>query len=176
MTQSEATEKQVTKTDTSEESTISDKESDIPQTSAEIITRIKALAESPLSASKEELDSLKQIFYKLRRATVDTAKEEHIANGGTSEDFKVDTTEEDEFKAAMNIIKEKRAEQQREEERIREENGLRKEAILDRIQAMVDNADKEQASYNDFKALQQEWNSIGEVPATKQTYGNAINN
>ena len=43
MTQSEATEKQVTKTDTSEESTISDKESDIPQTSAEIITRIKAL-------------------------------------------------------------------------------------------------------------------------------------
>lgn len=169
MTQSEATEKQVTKTDTSEESTISDKESDIPQTSAEIITRIKALAESPLSASKEELDSLKQIFYKLRRAAVDTAKEEHIANGGTSEDFKVDTTEEDEFKAAMNIIKEKRAEQQREEERIREENGLRKEAILDRIQAMVDNADKEQASYNDFKALQQEWNSIGEVPATKQT-------
>jgi hypothetical protein len=34
---------------------------------------------------------------------------------------------------------------------------------------MVENADKEQASYNDFKALQQEWKEVGEVSATKQT-------
>ena len=33
---------------------------------------------------------------------------------------------------------------------------------------MLDNADKEQASYNDFKALQQEWKEVGEVPAPKQ--------
>ena len=32
---------------------------------------------------------------------------------------------------------------------------------------MIDSADVEQASYNDFKALQQEWKNIGEVPATK---------
>lgn len=173
LTQSEATEEQVTNQETavapSKEDAPVDTESVTLPTSADIIARVKELAEDPLSASKEELDSLKQTFYKLHRAAVEAAKEAHIANGGTHEDFKVDTTEEDEYKAAMNIIKEKRAEQQREEERIREENGLRKEAILDRIQAMVDNADKEQASYNDFKALQQEWKSIGEVPATKQT-------
>lgn len=173
LTQSEATEEQVTNqeatTAPSEEETSSETESVTLPTCADIIARVKVLAEDPLNASKEELDSLKQTFYKLHRAAVEAAKEAHIANGGTHEDFKVDTTEEDEYKAAMNIIKEKRAEQQREEERIREENGLRKEAILDRIQAMVNNADKEQASYNDFKALQQEWKSIGEVPATKQT-------
>lgn len=136
---------------------------------AEIIARVKELAEDPLAASKEELDSLKQQFYKQHRAAVEEAKEAHIANGYELEAFKPDTTEEDEYKAVMAIIKDKRAEQQREIERALEENFLKKEAILNRIQAMVDNADKEHASYNDFKALQQEWKNVGNVPATKQT-------
>ena len=136
---------------------------------ADIIIRIKEIAQDPLNVSKEELEQLKQTFYKLHRATVDAARQAHIEEGGLPEDFKVDNNEENEYKAAMAIIKEKRAEQQREEERQREENALRKEAILERLQAMVDNADKEQASHNDYKELQQEWKSIGEVPATKQT-------
>ena len=136
---------------------------------ADIIIRIKEIAQAPLNISKEELEQLKQTFYKLHRATVDAARQAHIEEGGLPEDFKVDNNEENEYKAAMAIIKEKRAEQQREEERQREENALRKEAILERLQAMVDNADKEQASHNDYKELQQEWKSIGEVPATKQT-------
>ena len=136
---------------------------------ADIIIRIKEIAQAPLNASKEELDQLKQAFYKLHRATVDAARQAHLDNGFAPEDFKVDSTEENEYKTAMAVIKEKRAEQQREMERQREENGLRKEAILERLQAILDNADKEQASHNDFKALQQEWKAIGEVPATKQT-------
>ena len=136
---------------------------------ADIIIRIKEIAQDPLNVSKEELEQLKQTFYKLHRATVDAARQAHIEEGGLPEDFKADNNEENEYKAAMAIIKKKRAEQQREEERQREENALRKEAILERLQAMVDNADKEQASHNDYKELQQEWKSIGEVPATKQT-------
>lgn len=135
----------------------------------DIIARVKEIAQDPLNASKEELDLLKQTFYKLHRATVEAARQAHLDNGFAPEDFKVDSTEEEEYKGAMAAIKEKRAEQQREIERQREENGLRKEAILERLQAILDNTDMEQASYNDFKALQQEWKSIGEVPATKQT-------
>ena len=136
---------------------------------ADIIIRIKEIAQDPLSVSKEELEQLKQAFYKSHRATIDAARQAHLEEGGLPEDFKADNSEENEYKAAMTIIKEKRAEQQREEERQREENALRKEAILERLQAMIDNADKEQASHNDYKELQQEWKSIGEVPATKQT-------
>ena len=139
------------------------------ESTADIIIRIKELAQSPLEASKEELDQLKQTFYKLYRATVEAARKAHLDNGFAPEDFKADNADENEFKAAMSIIKEKRAEQQREEERLREENYQQKEAILDRLQAIVENADKEQASHNDFKALQQEWKKIGEVPASKQT-------
>ena len=139
------------------------------ESTTDIIIRIKELAQSPLEASKEELDQLKQTFYKLYRATVEAARKAHLDNGFAPEDFKADNADENEFKAAMSIIKEKRAEQQREEERLREENYQQKEAILDRLQAIVENADKEQASHNDFKALQQEWKKIGEVPASKQT-------
>lgn len=136
---------------------------------ADIIVRIKELAEDPLNASKEELEQLKQSFYKLHRLAVENARQEYIANGGLPEDFKVESSDENDYKAAMGIIKEKRAERQREEEQMREENFLRKEAVLDRLQEMLDNADKEQASYNGFKELQQEWKAIGDVPATKQS-------
>ena len=134
---------------------------------ADIIIRVKEIAQDPLNASKEELEQLKQAFYKLHRAAVEAARQAHLDSGLAIEDFKVDSTDENEYKAAVAIIKEQRAEQQRKIEQQREENGLRKEAILERLQAMLDNADVEQASYNDFKALQQEWKSIGEVPATK---------
>lgn len=136
---------------------------------ADIIVRIKELGQDPLNASKEELEQLKQSFYKLHRLAVENARQEYIANGGLPEDFKVESSDENDYKAAMGIIKEKRAERQREEEQMREENFLRKEAVLDRLQEMLDNADKEQASYNDFKDLQQEWKAIGDVPATKQS-------
>ena len=138
-------------------------------TCAEVVERLNVLAQDPLNASKEELDQLKQTFYKLHRAAVDKAREEHVEAGGVPEDFKVDTSAEEGFKASMNIIKEKRAEHQREVERVLEENNLRKENILERLQAMIENADTEQASYNDFKALQQEWKEVGDMPATKQT-------
>lgn len=137
------------------------------ESTADIIIRVKEMAEAPLNASKEELDQLKQTFYKLHRAAVETTRQAHLDNGFAPEDFKVDTTDEDEYKAAMSVIKEARAEQQRKEEQEREENALRKEAILDRLQAMLDSADVEQTSYNDFKVLQQEWKTIGEVPAPK---------
>ncbi len=139
----------------------------IYDTTADVIIRVKEMSQAPLNASKEELEQLKQIFYKLHRTAVDAARQAHADNGLAPEDFKVDNTEENEYKAAMAIIREARAEQQRKEEQQREENALRKEAILARLQDMLDNADVEQASYNDFKALQQEWKGIGEVPATK---------
>lgn len=141
----------------------------IYESTADIVIRVKELAQDPLNASKEELEQLKQTFYKLHRAAVEAARQAHLENGFAPEDFKADNTGEEEYKAAMAIIKEARAEQQRKEEQEREENALRKEALLDRLQAMLDSADVEQASYNDFKALQQEWKSIGEVPAPKVT-------
>ena len=136
-------------------------------TTADVIIRVKEMTQDPLNASKEELDQLKQTFYKLHRAAVEAARQAHLDNGFAPEDFKVDNTEENDYKAAMAIIKEQRAEQQRKEEQLREENAQRKEAILERLLAMLESAEVDQVAYNEFKTLQQEWKSTGEVPATK---------
>ena len=136
-------------------------------TTADIIIRVKEMAQDPLNASKEELEQLKQSFYKLHRAAVEAARQAHLDNGLAIEDFKADNADENEYKAAVSVIKEQRAEQQRKLEQQREENALRKEAILERLQTMIGNGDVENVSFNDFKELQQEWKSIGEVPATK---------
>ena len=138
-------------------------------TCEEIVAKVKVLAQDPLNASKEELEKLKQLFYKQYRTNVEVAREAYIVANETAEGFKYDNAVEEEYKAAVSIIKEKRAEQQRAEEQVREANYERKEAILSRIQDMLENADKEQTSYNDFKALQQEWKTVGEVPASKLT-------
>ena len=141
--------------------------SDTPQTCEEVVAKVKILAQDPLNAPKEELEKLKLLFYKLHRANVEAAREAYIAANETADGFQYSNAIEEEYKAAVSIIKEKRAEQQKAEEQERENNYERKEAILSRIQEMLENADKEQASYNDFKALQQEWKTIGEVPASK---------
>ena len=141
--------------------------SDTPQTCEEVVAKVKILAQDPLNAPKEELEKLKLLFYKLHRANVEAAREAYIAANETADGFQYSNAIEEEYKAAVSIIKEKRAEQQKAEEQERENNYERKEAILSRIQEMLENADKEQASYNDFKALQQEWKAIGEVPASK---------
>ena len=141
--------------------------SDTPQTCEEVVAKVKILAQDPLNAPKEELEKLKLLFYKLHRANVEAAREAYIAANETADGFQYSNDIEEEYKAAVSIIKEKRAEQQKAEEQERENNYERKEAILSRIQEMLENADKEQASYNDFKALQQEWKTIGEVPASK---------
>ena len=172
LTQNEATTTEAITNDvdspTPDTSSAGEPSQETPLTCVDVIERIKVLAQEPLNAPKEELEHLKQVFYKLHRATIEAAREAHLTSGGLLEDFKPDTSAEEEYKAAMSVIREARAEQQRKEEQQREENFLRKEAILDRIQAMIDNSDKGQASYNDFKALQQEWKSVGDVPPTKQ--------
>lgn len=60
------------------------------------------------NANKQEIDNLKQSFYKLHNAELEAAKKQFTDNGGAEEDF---VPEEDpvevEFKRLMGVIKEK---------------------------------------------------------------------
>jgi hypothetical protein len=73
------------------------------------------------------------------------------------------------FKEQMAVIKEKRTAQFQEQERQKEENYQKKLDIIEKVKAILANPDEVNKSYNDFKALQQEWNEIKNVPAEKAT-------
>ena len=137
-------------------------------TKQEVLERVKEIARSAEAPNKEELDHLKTTFYKLHLAERDAQTKEYLEKGGDPEKFVLlpDDTEEA-FKAEMQIIKEKRAKIFLEQEEEKQENLAKKLEIIEKIKAMATSPEEANQSYNDFKALQQEWKDIKTVPADK---------
>lgn len=141
---------------------------EVPQTQEEVVARVKELSEADAPAEKQELDALKQAFYKIHKANVAAARAQFIENGGEPEAFlPAPNVLEDEFKAAMNVIKQKRAELQAELDRQKEENLQKKQEILERIKALSATPEEANQAYKEFKELQNQWKELTLVPAEK---------
>lgn len=139
-----------------------------PQTKEEILKRLNELVQDAESASKQELDGLKQTFYKIHNAEQEAAKTTFVENGGTEEAFvpQTDSTEES-FKAAMATIKEKRSTLNAELEKLKEDNLQVKLSIIEELKELVEAPEDANKSYNEFKKLQQQWNEVKLVPQAK---------
>ena len=141
---------------------------EVPQTQEEVVARVKELAEADAPAEKQELDAMKQAFYKIHKANVAAARAQFIENGGEPEAFlPAPNVLEDEFKAAMNVIKQKRAELQAELDRQKEENLQKKQEILERIKVLSATPEEANQAYKEFKELQNQWKELTLVPAEK---------
>lgn len=139
-----------------------------PQTQEEVVAKVKELAEADAIPEKQELDALKQAFYKIHKADVVAARAQFVENGGEPEAFlPAPNVLEDEFKAAMNVIKQKRAELQAEQDRLKEENLKKKQDILERIKALSATPEEANQGYKEFKELQAQWKELQPVPAEK---------
>lgn len=139
------------------------------QTRGEIIERLNEISagDSKL-VDKQELDALKQNFYKLFKAEQNAARKAFIDEGGNVDEYKPEPDKlEEAFKDIMNAIKEKRSAIQEEQEQIRENNLQKKLQIIEKLQSMVENANIENSSYVDFRNLQQSWKEIKDIPQAK---------
>ena len=137
-------------------------------TREEIIARLQEMVGDISLAKRPGLESLKQNFYKLQRAAQEEQIAAFVAGGGTAQDFKPEPDPlEEQFRKLMNIIKEKKAAAQEALEVVRKENYKKKLELLDRFKALIEKANTEGASYNEFKTILQEWKEIKEVPADK---------
>nr|WP_320036626.1 DUF349 domain-containing protein [uncultured Bacteroides sp.] len=138
------------------------------QSKQEIIERLKELSANAESTHKQELDSLKQTFYKLHKIEQESAKKKFIEEGGTEESFvPAADTYEAEFKSIMAAVKEKRSTFNAELEKQKEENLQSKLGIIEKLKELVNYPEDVNKAYNDFKKLQQEWNEIKLVPQAK---------
>lgn len=132
----------------------------------EILAKLNEIAEDAENADKQEIDSLKQNFYKLHKAAQEAAKKAFIEAGGAPEAFQPEADEtEAEFKSLMMVIKEKRNAILAEQEKQKEENLAIKLSIIDKLKELVAHPEDANKAYNDFKKLQQQWNEIKLVPA-----------
>ena len=138
------------------------------QTKKEVLERVREIAHSDEVPQKEEIEYLKTIFYKIHLAEREAEFKEYTENGGDPEQYQVKPdSEEEAFKAEMVIIKEKRQKLFREQEQEKQENLQKKLDIIEKIKAMVTSPEEANKSYKEFKALQDEWKEIKNVPAER---------
>lgn len=140
----------------------------LKRTKEDIVARLKEISLDPCQADKQEIDTLKQNFYKALHAEQEAALQAHLAAGGTAENYTYTPSPiEAAMKEVMATIKEKRGIMAAEQEQLKEENLQKKLAILEQMKVLTDNPDNTNAIYNEFKQLQQEWNAIKQIPASK---------
>ncbi len=138
------------------------------QTKKEVLERVREIAQGDEAPQKEEVDYLKTVFYKLHIAEREARLKEYIDGGGDPEAYQILPDQDEEaFKAEMGIIKEKRQKLFKEQEQEKQENLQKKLDIIEKIKSMVTSPEEANKSYKEFKALQEEWKEIKNVPAEK---------
>lgn len=139
------------------------------KTPEEVIARLKEIDKDACSADKQEIDQLKQSFYKSYKADQEAARKAFVEGGGKPEDFvSPGAALEEEFKQVMASVKEKRSVMLAAQEQEREDNLKKKQDILERMKLLTDSSEDTNKIYNEFKQLQQEWSETGQVPAGRQ--------
>ncbi|MBQ7663495.1 MAG: DUF349 domain-containing protein [Prevotella sp.] len=138
------------------------------QTKKEVLDRVKEIAHAEEIPQKDEVEYLKTAFYKLHIAEREAQQKAYLEAGGAPEAYQVMPDEDEEsFKAEMGIIKERRQQQFREQEAEKEENLKKKLDLIEKLKAMVTSPEEASKTYQEFKALQQEWREIKNVPAER---------
>ncbi|MDR0987874.1 MAG: DUF349 domain-containing protein [Prevotellaceae bacterium] len=134
-------------------------------TKEEVLAKLGEIAENAEEASKQEIDSLKQAFYKLHNAQLDALKLQFVEQGGEESAFTPPADkQEEEFKQLMSVIKEKRNSMSTELEKQKEMNLQIKLSIIEELKDLVESPEDTSKSYAEFKRLQQQWNDIKLIP------------
>ena len=126
------------------------------KTLSELSDIFKSLMDSAdrMSRSKEA-ESIKSAFYKLLGKLRSGVSEAEDAFNGVEENFK----------SIYSDYKRERAEYVREQDALKEENLVKKKAIIEELKQLIDAQDDVSASFPVFRDIQDRWRSAGPVPA-----------
>ena len=115
----------------------------------QVLEYLQQIVDKTEPASRQELDTIKQSFYKLYKS-----REEETA----------DANQEEQFKSLMQQAKEKRAVAQKAVEASLQDNLKKKLDILKKMEELGDKVETDPSAYAEFKSLQAEWKETGDVP------------
>lgn len=135
----------------------------------DIVQRLRELHASE-KLKRKDIEEYKNQFYRSLRDEIEKQKQAFLAEGGEEIDFIAnEPVIYAEGKELLQKIKEKRAELVAKEEAQKEQNVIRKLAIIDQIKALTELQRQEDfnKTYQEFKSLQQEWSDIKLVPQAK---------
>lgn len=139
-------------------------------TKQEMISALKLLVDQEVDVVKEEVEVIKQLFYKKTKAEIEDQKKVFVEGGGEESEFVPEKDElEETFKALLNEFKSKKASLMANIEKEKETNLIQKQHLLEQMKMLTESNDDVSIHINEFKALQQKWKSIGQVPQSAST-------
>ncbi len=131
----------------------------------EILEKLTELVNAAAETARNEVESLKQAFYKIHRAEVEESKKTFLEDGGEEKDFVAPEDEaENKLKELLTVYKEKRAAILAEEDRVKAANYALKLQLIDQLKVLTESQDDFNKLYNDFKDIQQRWKEVKAVP------------
>jgi hypothetical protein len=130
----------------------------------------ETVQEQDVTKIKDKVAAIKVYFMKLNKEDLERELEQFIANGGEREAFNhSEDPLEQRYKAAFNKYKENKAKQNEQLEKLKQENLTAKLAILEELKTLINSEETLKKTYDEFRALQDKWRSIGQVPAGEIT-------
>lgn len=131
----------------------------------EILEKLAGLVGAAADTTRNEVEALKQAYYKIHRSEVDELKKAFLEEGGEEKDFVApEDGTESKLKELLAVYKEKRAAILAEEERVKAANYALKLQLIDQLKALSESQEDFNKLYNDFKDIQQRWKEVKAVP------------
>ena len=152
-----------------DENNVSDDDSVELLSVEEIVQKLRDLLASE-HPQRKEVDEVKNQFYRSLRNETETQKAAFLETGGESIDFVANESAiYIEGKELIQKIKEKRTEIIAREDAEKEKNVAKKMAIIEQVKHLAESQSQEDfnKTYQEFRALQQQWSEIKLVPQTK---------
>ncbi|MBR4390968.1 MAG: DUF349 domain-containing protein [Bacteroidales bacterium] len=117
---------------------------------------------------KDKVTAIRVHFMKLNKEDMDKELEAFLESGGDKDSYQhVMDDAEKRFNTAFGIFKANRAKQNELMDAQKLENLAQKQAILEELKQLIASEETLKKTYDDFRALQEKWKGIGQVPATE---------
>ena len=119
---------------------------------------------------KDKVVAVKTNFLRICREEREKEMEQFILDGGDEESYEhVEDPLEIRFKAAFNIFRNNKLKYNETLEAQKLVNLQQKNAILEELKQLINSEETLKKTYDEFRALQDKWKEIGQVPATEIT-------
>jgi len=139
------------------------------KTKDELAAMLEEIVQEPdVTKIKDKVTAIRVRFMQLNKEDQDKEFEAFLEGGGDKEAFQhVADDAENRFNAAFGIFKANRAKQNELLDAQKVENLAQKQAILEELKQLIASEETLKKTYDDFRALQDKWKTIGQVPATE---------
>ena len=134
----------------------------------QLVASIKNILDKPLEEIKEEVEIIKNTFYKKRNAEIIVKRDKFVEDGGLKEDFKIDPDEYDnQFKDLYDKYRDLKHQQKEQIQAEKKQNLENKYTIIKNIEDLINKDETLNKTFDEFHKYRDEWDKSGLVPQSE---------